>query len=208
MTSSGIGYWYGVNSDNMFNNGFTPVPRITTTSDIDLLAAQTQIETLKAQLSSVSTSEYSIDNKKLQPLSINYSGDYTQEYTSPTKITTTDTILDSTNNTEIENNKKTIEDRSWQAQNNIHMSNVAIEGITLAINQYSILNTSIADVQCTSSLCTADFIHSDKSGHYSLLQNLTSIKQFSRGFVVKTDNNENNQTTVIYFPYSEEFLPL
>lgn len=208
-TSLFIGYWFGLSSDNIFNNDFSLDQDSMITNNTELIAAKRQIKNLKKELSHVSALEYSSDNDKLQASTINYSTNkYDQEYISQTKQRTADILYDIRNKKEVESGKKQFKNRHLHEQNNYQQAQHAIEGITLAINQHSIPNTSISDVQCESSMCTAKFTHQDKSGHSSLLQHLTNIKQFSRGFVVKTDENGNQQKTVVYFPYPREFLPL
>ena len=208
-TSLFIGYWFGLSTNNIFNNDFSLDQDSIITNNTELIAAKKQIKNLKKELSHVSTLEYSSDNAKSQASSIKYStNEDDQEYISQTKQRTADILYDIENSNEIESGKEQFNNMSLHEQNNHQQAQHAIEGITLAINQHSILNTSISDVQCESSVCTAKFTHQDKSGHSSLLQHLTNIKQFSRGFVIKTDEYENQQKTIVYFPYSREFIPL
>ncbi len=208
-TSLFIGYWFGLSTNNIFNNDFSLDQDSIITNNIELIDAKKQIKNLKDELSHVSSLEYSSDNNKLQAPTINYTANEDDhEYISQVKKTTTDILYDIRNTKEVWSDEKQFKNRPLHEQNNHQQAQHAIEGITLAINQHSIPNTSISDVQCESSMCTAKFTHQDKSGHSSLLQHLTNIKQFSRGFVLKTDEYENQQKTIVYFPYSREFLPL
>ncbi len=208
-TSLFIGYWFGLSTNNIFSNDFSLDQNSMITNNTKLIAAKKQIKNLKEELSHLSASEYPSDNDKFQASTINYSTNKDdQEYISQAKKTTTDILYDIRNKKEVGSGKKQFKYMPLHEQNNHQQAQHALEGITLAITQHSILNTSISDVQCESSMCTAKFIHQDMSGHSSLLQHLTNIKQFSRGFVIKTDENENQQKTIVYFPYPREFLPL
>jgi len=196
ITSLCIGYWFGLSTIDLFNNDFEVEADSITTRNTELVAAKKQIKNLKEKLSHPSAFQHSLNNDMLQASTIINSTN-----------TTTYALDDITNKKEARSGKKQFKDLPWHKQNNRQQAQQAIVGITLAINRHSILNTSISDVQCESSMCTAKFTHHDRSGHPSLLQHLTNIKQFSRGFVLKTDDNENQQKTIVYFPYSREFLP-
>ncbi|HFD13585.1 MAG TPA: hypothetical protein ENJ32_14125 [Crenotrichaceae bacterium] len=81
-----------------------------------------------------------------------------------------------------------------------------INNITQSLKEYDIVNTSLSTVKCNNNLCEASFSHKTDKEHFRLLQHLNTIEAFSKGFILKTDDNQNQIQTIVYFRRSSEQL--
>ncbi|MCH9697411.1 MAG: hypothetical protein K0U68_04830 [Gammaproteobacteria bacterium] len=189
-TSLGIGYWFGVIVSELFNDDFASseytVPGQNT---LELQEAQREIEELKNQISKISDTESDeavehslIRSPELDAIPVQQQ--LNQDNDSETTILATHEAVQSVE-----------EPGGW-----IPVSTLNIQH---ALNQGGLETTSIDELKCNLNICLARFKHNDNQAHYQLLLRLGSIQEFSKGFVIKSDT-DNKQETIVLFPRSSQ----
>lgn len=183
-TSLCIGYWYGLIANELFNSDFAPESyNVPVETHPELIKAHQEIKNLKQELSQVSNANDHGSGLKPKTRAADFDPEKTGHLTGLNNHQTNDTV-------------DLAEPNLWTP--------VSASDIQAALDQNGISNTSIYELQCHSSLCEAKFIHESNDAHYQLIQQLGSIEEFSKGFVIKSDNNENQLETTIYFHRSSQ----
>lgn len=183
ITSLLIGYWYGLLVNDLYSDGFSSTSyHASIENDPALVEAYDQINNLKHQLTQLAQKS-SHSSRQLQKTRTADSGQHRNTNLS---------MYQSGNHKEPEQ----VETGKWTQK--------TISKITQALVQQGIDNITISELRCNTSLCTAIFSHKNSAEHYQLIQHLNKIKEFSKGFIVKTDDNNNQTKTTVYFPHSSQ----
>lgn len=108
--------------------------------------------------------------------------------------------LDSLDAIEIENRLIDFES-DFRQQPEDHQSTTDAEAELLQSLERSPVSDTVLDrVQCRQATCLVEFVHNKLEGREILLQRLSSISLFSRGFLVKTEESQEESRTLVYFP--------
>lgn len=192
-TSLGIGYWFGVIVSELFNNDFASTEyTVTAESTFELQEAQREIEALKNRLSKIAETE---TNDSVEH-SITRSPD-------PNTIPIQKQLNpdDEPDTTILANHEPIVsidDPGGWVPVSKLNIQN--------ALNQGGLKSTSIDELKCNMNICLAHFKHNDDQAHYQLLLRLGSIQEFSKGFVIKSDTDDKQETIVLFPRSSQEII--
>ena|GEM_PF-6300133 len=176
-----IGYWYGTLTTHLASDDFNDAPYHTSSRhDSALVEANETINLLQQQLSQLSKQ--------------NNSKSYTAK-----KTRTAGLISEPTTHSQIGSVASINHDNQVMPAPN-QWTQTTTDAIAQALNQQGISDIRISELQCDTSMCTVRFTHQSSAQHFRLIQHLNMIKEFSKGFIVKSDDNDNQLKTVIYFP--------
>ena len=177
-----IGYWFGsLTNDSSISTYIPDTSEINT----ELLKAQQQINHLQHKVTALSTTASDISK-------------------STRKTRTAGSGLDIIANKVINQSNVTAQSTEEQAQSTHAWTRKATDRIAQSLLLYGLSETQISEVNCDSSMCVAKFNHNSSAGHFQLLQHLTVISEFSKGFVIKTDEDDHLQKTMVYFSRASE----
>lgn len=188
--SLGIGYWFGMIVSELFNDDFaTTEYTVPAQNTFELQEAHREIEELRDQITKITETEA----RELADQSMSRSPEIdTIPVQQPLNQ---DNQVEATILANYEPVQSVEEPGGW-----IPVSTLSIQN---ALNQGGLQTTSINELKCNMNICLAYFKHNDDQAHYQLLLRLGSIQEFSKGFVIKSDT-DNKQETIVLFPRSSQ----
>lgn len=96
----------------------------------------------------------------------------------------------------------------WQEPLDYQWTETIQTEIEASLAEQSIPDASLDRVECHSTLCLVEFVHSKPSGHDTLLQRLPTMAAFSKEFLVKTDESSGDFRTLVFVPEKGNTFPL